>query len=112
MKFYGEIGYGITVEKGDGVWVDEIVEKNHYGDVTRTSRMLQDGEKVNPDISVQNSISIVADAFASENFFAMRYVKWAGTYWTVVEATVERPRLVLRLGGVYNGPKAAAPPAP
>lgn len=103
-KFYGPIGFGESVESAPGVWTDVIVEYNYYGDVTRNSRKLEDGEKVNNDLSVGNSISIVADAYAREHFFAMKYIKWAGTYWVVSNITEESPRLLLRLGGVYNGP--------
>lgn len=114
-KFYGEIGFGHTVEDppDSGVFKKEITEKSYYGDVIRNTRQLQEADKVNNDLSVNNSISIVADAYASENFFAMLYIKWAGAYWIVsdVDAT-QRPRLVLRLGGVYNGPKATAPESP
>ena len=103
-KFYGEIGYGETVEAVKGVWKEVIVVKSHYGDILRNSRTLQEGEKVNDDLSVGNSISIVADAYANEHFFAMRYIKWAGTLWTISNVVVQSPRLILRLGGVYNGP--------
>lgn len=103
-KFYGEIGYGETVETAPGVHTDVITERMAYGDVVRNSRKLSEGEYLNNDLSVSNSISIVADAYANEHFFAMRYIKWAGTLWTVSDVTVERPRLLLRLGGVYNGP--------
>lgn len=112
-KFYGEVGYGETVEIADGVYDDVIVEFKYFGDVIRNTRRLQEsGDKVNDDLTVQNSISIVADAYANEHFFAMRYIKWAGAYWKVSEVTVEPPRLTLRLGGVYNGPKAGTPATP
>lgn len=105
-KFYGEIGYGQTVETVPGVWEDVITSRKYYGDVLRNTRALQEGDKVNNDITVGNSISIVADAYAYEHFFAMKYIKWAGAYWTVSDVEVQRPRLLLRLGGVYNGTKA------
>ena len=105
-KFYGEIGYAESTETAPGVWDDIITEISYFGDVIRNTRSLQDGEKVNDDLSVSNSISIVADAYANEHFFAIRYIKWAGTLWTVSEVEVQSPRLLLRLGGVYNGPKA------
>jgi hypothetical protein len=105
-KFYGEIGYGETVEKSPGVWEDVITEKTYFGDVIRNSRQLKEGEGVNNDLSVGNSISIVSDAYANEHVFAIRYIRWAGALWTVVNVDVQSPRLVLRLGGVYNGPKA------
>lgn len=109
-KFYGEIGYGATVESplGSGIWVDEITEYSYYGDVVRNTRHLQPGEKVNNDISVSNSISIVADAYAREHFFAIRYIRWAGSLWKVSDVEVQTPRLLLQLGGVYNGPTAGA----
>lgn len=103
-KFYGKIGYGETVETSPGVWEDIIVERSYFGDVVRNSRKLEGEDKVNYDISVGNSISIVADAYANDHFFAIRYVEWAGTLWTVSNVDVESPRLTLRLGGVYNGP--------
>lgn len=105
-KFYGKIGYGDSSEGTPGVWTDEITERTYYGDVIRNSRSLREGEDLNKDLSVSNSISIVADAYADEHFFAIRYVEWAGTLWTVVEVEVQRPRLLLRLGEVYNGPTA------
>lgn len=109
-KFYGEIGYaGETVEVRPGAWEDVVVEYPAYGDVLRNTRGLEDGTSVNDDISVGNSISIVADAYAREHIFAMRYVKWQGALWKIVEVEVVRPRLLLRLGGVYNGPTPGSP---
>jgi hypothetical protein len=103
-RFYGEVGYGETVETVPGVKVDQITEVSYYGDVFKNIRHITEGEKVNFDLSVRNSISIVADAYALEHFFAIRYVRWSGALWTVSDVEVQRPRLILRLGGVYNGP--------
>jgi hypothetical protein len=103
-KFFGKIGYGETQESAPGVWSDVIVEFDYYGDVVRNTRKLEPGESLNNDLSVGNSISIVADAYANEHFFAMRYIQWAGVLWTVESVEVQSPRLLLRLGGVYNGP--------
>ena len=111
-KFFGVIGYGESVENVAGVWEDNIIERKYYGDVVKNSRKLQEGENLNNDLSVGNSISIVADAYANEHFFAIRYIAWAGTLWTVSDVEVQSPRLLLRLGGVYNGPKVSAPVSP
>lgn len=108
-RFFGRVGYGETVESAPGVWVDEIVEYSYFGDVIRDSRELRQGENLNMDLSVQNSISIMADEYANEHFFAIRYVEWAGSLWTISSVEVQRPRLLLRLGEVYNGPTPAAP---
>ena len=103
-RFFGAVGYGESVEVSPGVWNDVITEREYYGDVTYTLRRLQDADKLNDDIVTSNAISIVADAYAYENFVAIRYVNWAGTLWTVNTVEVQSPRLLLRLGGVYNGP--------
>lgn len=105
-KFYGEVGYADSVETSNGVWEDDVTEVSYYGDVVQNSRKLITEGDLNPDLSVSNSISIVADAYANEHFFAIRYVKWAGALWTVTSVEVKSPRLLLRLGGVYNGPTA------
>lgn len=105
-KYYGKIGYGVAEETVPGVYRDVITEKYYYGDVVRNTRKLSDSEHLNNDLTVSNSISIVADAYANNHFFAMRYIEWAGTLWIVSDVEVKSPRLLLRLGGVYNGPKA------
>jgi hypothetical protein len=106
-RFFGRVGYvEEQVETDPGVWVDQIVEFQYYGDIIRNSRYLRDDETVNSDLVIENSISIVADAYANEHFFAIRYVEWAGVLWTVHSVDVQSPRLLLRLGEVYNGPTA------
>ena len=111
-RFHGRIGYGESVESAPGVWEDLITELSYYGDVVRTQRNLREGESLNFDLNVQNSISIIADAYANEHFFAIRYVEWAGVLWTVSAVEVQSPRLLLRLGEVYNGPTPAVAPTP
>lgn len=109
-RWYDVIGWGENVETSPGVWELQIVEHKYFGEVIRNSRTLSsEGEKLNNDLSVDNSISIVADAYANEHFFAIQYIRWAGTLWTVSNVEVQSPRLILRLGGVYNGPTAPAP---
>lgn len=111
-KFIGEIGFGESTQTAPGVWEDVITERSYRGDVIRNARSLEVGEKVNSDISVDNSISIIADQYANEHIFAIRYVGWAGSLWIVSNVEVQRPRLILRLGGVYHGPTPATPNTP
>lgn len=103
-KFSGHVGYGETVQTAPGVYEEIIKEVSYRGDILRNSRGLETGDKVLGDITVQHSISIVADAYAKEHFFAIRYVKWQGARWVVTDVKVEHPRLIFTLGGVYNGP--------
>lgn len=103
-KFFGRVGYGEAVETRPGVFEDVIVERNYYGDVIRDARELSEGEHLHQDLSVSNQISILADAYALDHIFAIKYVEWSGVLWTVPSVEVQRPRLLLRLGEVYNGP--------
>lgn len=107
-KFYGKVGYAETVETpiGSGIWVESIVEREYYGDLIRNTRRLQSGNQVNDDINVSNEISIVSDPYANQNFHAMRYVEFMGTKWKIVSVEVRYPRLILSVGGVYNGEQA------
>lgn len=105
-RFYGEVGYGQSTEIEPGVWDDVITEKSYYGDVVKNSRRFVNSDSVNDNLTVGNSIEIVADDYAGGHFHAIRYVKWAGVYWEVTEVTEVHPRLLLRLGGAYSGPTA------
>lgn len=106
-RFSGLVGFAHTVRTAPGVSSEVITEKGPYfGDVKRASRTLTQSNSVNADLSTTNTIEIVADDYASENIFAIRFVEWAGTPWIVTEVTIQRPRLLLRLGGVYDGARA------
>jgi hypothetical protein len=108
-KFIGAVGYAETHETAPGVHEDIIIERRCTGDLIRNSRRITEestGFILNADIAVSNSVSIIADAYAISHFHAIKYVKWSGAYWTVNTVEVQSPRLTLRMGGVYNGPKA------
>jgi hypothetical protein len=107
VRFFDKVGYGIPTDLGDGVWSDSIVERSYYGTVRDVTHSIEPSDKVNDDVRLQNDISILADAFAYENFSFIKYVSWAGSLWTVNSVKVERPRLLLSLGGPWNGERPA-----
>ena len=102
-KFYGNIGYVVTKETVPGVWKEEVTSRPYYGDITRNVRRIQNAGVVNDDLVISNTIRVVADPFAMENFHAIRYVEFMGTKWKASDVEVRYPRLVITLGGVYNG---------
>lgn len=102
-KFCGNIGYAISKETTPGVWIEDIVERQYFGDVYRNTRRLQSGNQVNDSIDISNEISILSDPFANENFHSMRYVTYMGAKWKVSSVEVRYPRLILTVGGLYNG---------
>lgn len=104
-KWYGIIGYADNVEVEPGVWEDQIIERSYYGDVTRNTRRLQNSGEINDDVTISNQISILADPYANDHFYQMRYVTFSGVKWKVSDVEVQYPRLILTLGGVYNNGK-------
>lgn len=105
-KFYGVIGYATTVETEPGEWEEQIIEKPYFGDFIRNTRRLQGSGGVNDNVNLSNQISILSDPYANENFHSMRYAEYLGTKWKIEDVDVQYPRLILSMGGVYNGEQA------
>lgn len=102
-KYYGKIGFVQTVETAPSVWEERTIERPYYGDVLSNTRRWQASEHLNDNLEVSNRISIVADAYARNTFHAMRYIEWMGALWKISSVEVQHPRLILTIGGVYNG---------
>lgn len=102
-KFCGKIGYVNTVEVEPGIWEEQVTERLYYGDITRATNRYQQSGGVNDDINISNNISIIADPYANENSQHMRYAEIMGTKWKITNVEIQYPRLLLTVGGVYNG---------
>lgn len=103
-KFYGRVGYVHTEETAPGVCQEIAIEKLHRGDLIQNLQRPQANGEVNSSITVSNEISIVANPYALENFHSIRYVEYMNSKWAVTSVQVRYPRLILSLGGIYNGP--------
>lgn len=103
MRYAGKVGYKIEKETVPGVWEASITERSMVGDVIGLGSSTRPNEKVNEDIQLNNQISIVADAFAYENFTNIKYITLLGQKWEVTGVRVNRPRLILTTGGLWNG---------
>lgn len=102
-KYYGNVGFVNTVEYEPGCWEEQITERPYYGDVTKNTSRYQSSGGINDNINVNNIISILADPYANENFQHMRYVEFMGTKWNITNVEIQYPRIILTIGGVYNG---------
>ncbi len=102
-KFYGAVGYFSTVEVTQGVWTDEITERFYHGDILKLNKRQIPSTDVNDEISINSVFSIVADPFAYENFAYIKYVKYMGFLWKVTGIEIQRPRIIITIGGRYNG---------
>ena len=103
-RFSGVVGYAISTETSPGVFTDAITEKTYYGDILRNSRRWSTEQQANDNLLITNRISIVGDDFAHANWSFMKFVRYGGVSWEISNVDIERPRLILTLGSVYNEP--------
>ena len=106
MKFFGKIGFVQSKETTPGVWQDEPIEAEYAGDILRNTRRWEGASQLNDNLQLNNQISILADDFLSKSYFEIRYIKWRGGVWKVTNVEVQFPRMLLTIGGVYNGETA------
>lgn len=103
-KWYGKVGYSETVETSPGVWAPHDTVREYYGDVIRnTTKWAVNSDSTNDDLTVNSQISIVADPFANNKFHSMKWIEFMGARWKVTSVEPQPPRLLLTLGGVWNG---------
>lgn len=103
-KYCGNILFVKPVEVSLGVYEEVPIAKCYKGDVNKNWRRWETGERLNDNININNTISIVTDSYIFENLGMIRAVEWMGSYWEVSSMEINRPRLILEIGGVYNGP--------
>lgn len=102
-KYYGKIGFALTEETVPGVWTESIKEVNYYGEILTDTRRWEATEQLNDDLKISNRFSIISDPFISANIHTIRYLTWMNVKWKVNSIEVAYPRLILSVGGVYNG---------
>lgn len=102
-KYHGAIGYAIQTETAPDVWEPVIVERICKGDWFRKQERRQPSGEVNENINIDNELSVVADPYMYDNLEYIVYVTYMGTKWKVQSFMINRPRIVLQLGGVWTG---------
>lgn len=101
-KFYGVIGFANTKETAPGVYEELITKRRYYAEIVRNTRRWVNAEGLNDNIDISNEFSVLADSYAINNFSRMRYIEMKGTKWKISNISIQYPRLVLTVGGVYN----------
>ena len=102
-KFYGKIGFAEPVETSPGIWDEKITERPYFGDLVRNTNVSQSPAGVNNNVNISNGISVIADLYANQNSQFMRYVEFMGAKWQITNIEIQYPRIILTLGGIYNG---------
>lgn len=102
-KYFGIVGYDVPEEIRPGVYTPHITEREYFGDVLKNTKRYTGTDKVNEDLVVNISLSIVADPFAYQNFHCIKYATYMNSKWKVKTVDPQFPRLILTLGELYNG---------
>lgn len=103
-KWFGKIAFATQVEYEPGCWEDQVVERPYYGDLISNRWKREKSNWVNDNINLSNQISIVADPFALSHVSTIVYIEHMRAKWCVTDIdTSQFPRLILTVGGVYNG---------
>lgn len=102
-KWYGKIGFAETEEYEPGAWEESIVERSYFGEVMFDRWKRENSGGVNDNINLSHQISIVADPYANSHCSSMVYLEYMGDKWKIINVEVQYPRLILSIGGVWNG---------
>lgn len=110
-RFYGAIGFEKDqIETSPGIYnPSKIIERSYLGNVLKHLRKWESSaDGPNDDLKLANRISIVCDAYMTDHWPAIKYVDWCGKKWKVESVEVAFPRIILTLGGPWNGQQASA----
>lgn len=101
-KYAGLVGYVTQEESVPGVWspVDKAVMTK--GDIIRQSSSVQNDDKVNSDVTLNHRVSLIGDAYAFNNYFNLKWIEIGGRKLEVTSVELQRPRLIVTVGGLYN----------
>jgi len=85
-----------------GLIPEETIEpRNCRGDLMRLTRRMNTSPVV-PGLSMGNTFSFIADPYMLDNFLNIRYIEWRGIKWAATSVELQRPRILVTVGGGYN----------
>ena len=102
-KYAGLVGYVTQEESVPGVWSPVENPKLMRGDIIRQASSSQNDNKVNSDIALSHRVSLLGDAYAFGNYYNIKWIDIDGRKWEVTSIEIQRPRIIVTLGGLWNG---------
>lgn len=100
-RFSGKLGFVMTRETEEGVWLEDVVEIKAKGTIRSLYVRKDNSSSVNTNLRLTNEISILMDTKIETYLETLTYVVWKGSKWEVQSIGVNYPRLTINLGGPY-----------
>ena len=100
-RFSGKLGFVMTQETEEGVWLENVVELKAKGTIRSLYVRNDNSSSANTNLRLTNEISILMDTKTNIYIESLKYVVWKGSKWEVQSIGVNYPRLTINLGGLY-----------
>ena len=100
-RFSGKLGFVMTHETEEGVWLENVVELQVKGTIRSLYVRNDNSASVNTNLRLTNEISILMDTKIKTYLETLKYVVWKGSKWEVQSIGVNYPRMTINLGGLY-----------
>lgn len=101
-RFYGKVYYETASETTSGVYTPNLTYRYYYGDINRAARRYEAGDLVNQNLTLSHEVSILADAYAFDNYANIKCVEIDGHLWSANYVEINRPRIKITIGGLYH----------
>lgn len=100
-RFSGKLGFVMTRETEEGVWLEDKIEIPAKGTIRSLYVRNDNNASVNTNLRLTNEVSVLMDSKIQIYIETLKYVVWKGSKWEVLSIGVNYPRLTINLGGLY-----------
>ena len=100
-RFSGKLGFVMTRETEEGVWLEEKIEIPIKGTIRSLYVRNDNNSSVNTNLRLTNEVSVLLNSKIATYLETLKYVVWKGSKWEVQSIGVNYPRLTINLGGLY-----------
>lgn len=100
-RFSGKLGFVITRETEEGVWLEDFVELPVKGTIRNLYVRNDNSSSANTNLRLTNEISVLMNSNIETYLETLKYVVWKGSKWEVQSIGANYPRLTINLGGPY-----------
>lgn len=106
MRYSGKVGYSIETEVSEGNWENitkEVLVTGSVIDEKYNNFKTSEYQTSNDSLTLQNRFSILFTKELLDNFPNIKYIIYNGIKWKVENVKLVHPRMILTVGGVWNG---------